>query len=238
MNRFLNSLPDAITQHLLRRAEKVELPRGAMLHEPYRHPRYAYFPLTGVCSVVTRTSDGHAVETGMIGDEGCTAAIYLTGQALVPSHYVQQVAGVSLRIPFADLFAAFRDSEPVRNRILALVQVWALSMGQLVACQRLHRAEQRLARWLLLVRQRAHSEEFQLSHEFLAEMLGCGRPKVTLLLLEFRESGLVDSQRNGLVCISDLLALEATACECHGVITELYDGLYQTRSDESDRAIA
>ena len=164
----------------------------------------------------------------MLGDEGCTGATYLMGQAEVPSQYIQQISGVSLRVPFEDVRVEFRRSEPFRNRILQLVQIWSLSMGQLIACQRLHQTEQRLARWLLMARQRANSNSFQLSHEFFAEMLGCGRPKVTLLLLELRERELVDSERNGLIGIRDAAGLEEITCECHGVITGLYSSLYQS----------
>ncbi len=238
MNGFLASIPASVRTNLLRHAVKLELSCKTVLHEPYEQPQYAYFPLTGVCSVVTRTKSGHAVETAMLGDESCTGATYLMGHADVPSQYVQQVTGISLRIPYADLHAAFRGSEAVRDRVMELVQVWSLSMGQLVACQRLHHAEQRLARWLLAIRQRSNSDLFDLSHEFLAEMLGCGRPKVTLLLLEFREQGLVDSARNGHIAIRDPAGLESVACECHRVVTELYAGLYRTSASVPLRAIA
>ncbi|MGI4758719.1 MAG: Crp/Fnr family transcriptional regulator [Janthinobacterium lividum] len=232
MNYLLSSLPNSMRHHLLRHAVQVEVTQGTVLHEPYEQPRFAYFPLRGVCSMMTRTRSGHAVETGMLGSESCTGATYLMGQAEVPSLYVQQVTGVSLRVPYTDLRDGFRSSEPLRDRILELVQVWSLTMGQLIACQRLHQTEQRLARWLLMVRQRSNDDAFQLSHEFLAEMLGCGRPKITLLLLAFRESGLVDSERNGSIRLRDVPRLQALACECHTVITELYAGLYKTPDED------
>ena len=79
MNELLLSLPNSVTSQLLRHALQVELPQGTVLHEAYERPQFAYFPLRGVCSIMTRTRTGHAVETGMLGNESCTGATISDG---------------------------------------------------------------------------------------------------------------------------------------------------------------
>jgi CRP-like cAMP-binding protein len=136
-----------------------------------------------------------------------------------------QLAGTGYRIPLADLHEAFLDSAEIRARILEFVQEQALSLSQLAACHRLHDAEERLSRWLLMVKDRVNSDVIDLTQEFLAEMLGSRRTTVTLAAGVLQRSGLIEYTR-GRVRILDRDKLEQAACDCYQVVKALHHKLY------------
>ena len=137
-----------------------------------------------------------------------------------------QMEGSGLKIAMVDLKEAFDSSEEIRQRILETVQEQALTIGQIAACNRLHEAEERLARWLLMARDRTQSDVLNITQEFLAEMLGARRTTVTMVAGALQRSGFIEYRR-GQVRILDRINLEAAACDCYKVIKRLYDGLYK-----------
>jgi CRP-like cAMP-binding protein len=137
-----------------------------------------------------------------------------------------QMQGAGLKISLSDLRAAFESSEEIRDRVLEAVQEQALTIGQIAACNRLHEAEERLARWLLMARDRTQSDVLDITQEFLAVMLGARRTTVTMVAGALQRSGLIEYRR-GRVKILDSENLEAAACECYKVTKHLYDWLYK-----------
>ena len=224
-NLLLNVLSANSRDRLLSRATAVSLPLKTALYKPEKQPRYSYFITSGVASVVAQTEDGTSAEVGMIGSEGVVGSLHLLGPGLVLSQCFMQAEGSGLRIPFVELRKAFGESYEIRERILEFVQVQAVSANQISACHRLHDAEERLARWLLTVRDRVESDVLGLTQEFLADMLGSRRSTVTLVAGAIQRSGLIEYAR-GQVRIQDRARLEEVACSCYPLIRDLTLKLY------------
>jgi CRP-like cAMP-binding protein len=218
-NGILSALPD-VSATLRNRLTPVSLPPGTPLYEPYEPPKYGHFLTSGIASVMTTMLDGGCTETGMWGKDGLPECMHLGNSRRVPSRCFMQVAGTALRIPFAELEAEYFASEDLRMTIQQTIHTQYLILGQLVACNRLHEAERRLARWLLMMRDRLDEDSMALTQEFLADMLGSRRTTVTAAAGALQRSGLIAYQR-GRLRILDHAGLEQAACECYDVIRKL-----------------
>jgi CRP-like cAMP-binding protein len=170
--------------------------------------------------------DGGTAEVGLIGREGVVGSFHLLGPAKVLTNCFIQLEATALRIPFAELAHAFRTNEEIRDRILEFVQEQAVSLSQLAGCNRLHESEERLARWLLMARDRAGSDVLDFTQEFLGMMLGARRTTVTVIAGVLQRSGLIEYRR-GRVKIIDQENLEVAACDCYKLTRELFAGLYR-----------
>jgi hypothetical protein len=168
--------------------------------------------------------DGGSAETGMWAREGLAECMHIGGSDRVPSRCFMQMGGSALRMPFADLEQEFENVSALRSGIQRSIQVQALILGQLVACNRLHEVEERLARWLLMLQDRVENDVLLITQEFLAEMLGSRRTTVTLAAGALQRIGLIEYQR-GRVHILDRERLESAACECYPVIRKLSGSL-------------
>ena len=181
------------------------------------NPRFAHFLTSGIASVVTTMMDGGCVETGMWAREGLAECMHIGASDRVPSRCFMQLGGTALRMPFADLVSEFANVQALREGIQNSMQAQALILGQLIACNRLHEVEERLARWLLMLQDRVADDVLLITQEFLAEMLGSRRTTVTMAAGALQRIGLIEYQR-GHVHILDRERLESAACECYPVI--------------------
>jgi CRP-like cAMP-binding protein len=224
-NLFLSSLASPNRERLVRRSTAVPLPVRTVLFEAGECPDYAYFMTSGLASVVSDMKDGAAVEVGMHGREGVVSAFQVLGPKASPMRCFMQIGGTALRISMADLRAAFHSSEDIREKLLENLQKESMILGQIAACNRLHESEERLARWLLMVRDRTQSDVLNLTQEFLAEMLGSRRATVTLVAGTLQRSGLIEYHR-GRVKIVDSDGLEEAACDCYRVVRDLRSDVY------------
>jgi CRP-like cAMP-binding protein len=209
----------------------VPLPLKTSLYKPEESPAFAYFMTSGVASVVTQTEEGGTAEVGLIGYEGLVGALHLLGPASVSTDCFIQIEGTAWRMPFTDLRRMFRLNSEVHYRVLEFVQEQALTLAQVAGCHRLHEAEERLARWLLMAQDRTQSDVLNLTQEFLGMMLGARRTTVTIIAGAMQRSGLIEYRR-GRVTIPNRENLEAAACECYKVTKSLYDGLYSKALQE------
>jgi CRP-like cAMP-binding protein len=223
---MLESLPEDLRGSLISRMQQVELPLETVLYKPGEAPPYAHFMTSGIASVVTFMADGRGVEVGFIGREGLVEAINLLGPAKASTTAFIQVEGTALRMKFADLQSELLNTVPLLKLVLESVQSQGYMLGQLAACNGLHEIEERLARWLLMARDRVESDKFMLTQEFLAEMLGTRRTSVTLAAGSLQRSGLIKYSR-GNIHILDPDGLQKRACECYPVVRNLVDGLYR-----------
>ena len=224
-NRLLESLPTDSRTSLIARMEEIILPISTTLCRPREVPKHAHFMTSGITSVVTFMENGSGVEVGLIGSEGLVEAFHLLGPASVPTTAFVQVEGTALRMSFADLKKEFLSNEPLRTLVLRVVQGQGLMVNQLAACNRLHEIEERLARWLLMVSDRVKADQFHLTQEFLAEMIGAQRSTVTLAAGSLQRSGLIEYRR-GHIHILDRERLESAACECYPIVRDLAANLY------------
>lgn len=184
---------------------------------------HIYFPESCVVSLVSRMSDGSGVEAGTIGNEGMAGLpAYLEG-ATSECETFCQVAGLTLRAPVKAVIDAAAERPEIRRLFNRYVHAYLSQVSQSVACNRLHDIEQRCARWLLMTHDRVSDmETFALKHEFLALMLGVRRAGVTMAAGALQERGLI-RYRRGVIRVTDRAGLEASACECYGVVRAQFD---------------
>jgi CRP-like cAMP-binding protein len=227
-NLILNALQPELKSSLLARLQPVDLPVGLVLTNPGQIPPFAHFMTSGIASVVTFMSDGVGAEVGVIGREGLVEAIHLLGPATAPTTAFIQVEGTALRMPFTELQQFFTAHSVVSQRILECVQGQGFILSQLAACHGLHEIEERLARWLLMVQDRLQSDHFELTQEFLAEMLGARRTSVTLAAGALQRGGLIKYSR-GRIQVIDRTGLEKAACECYPIVRDLVSRLYLSK---------
>jgi CRP-like cAMP-binding protein len=233
-NLFLESVGSESRSWLLARSTNVALPVRTVLYAAERRPAYAYFMTSGMASVVTSMTNGGTAEVGIVGREGVVGSVHLLGPARVPTECFIQIEGSALRIRYADLQLAFRSFEDVRGRVLELVQEQFLALSQLAGCNRLHGAEERLARWLLALQDRVQTEDLRITQEFLAQMLGSKRTTVTVVAATMQQAGLISYSR-GRIRILERATLEGVACECYAVTRRLYQRLYAAPMPDDDR---
>ena len=215
----------AAREQLVSRCVPVLLPLRAVLYKSEQTPSHAYFLTSGMASVVTAMEDGGTAEVGVIGYEGLVGSVHLLGPAKVSTDSFVQLDATALKISLPDLQRTFRSSEEVRDRILEFVQEQALTVSQIAGCNRLHEAEARLARWLLMAQDRTQTEVMEFTQEFLAMMLGSRRTTVTLVAGGLQRSRVIEYSR-GRVKILDRAGLEARACDCYQITKELHTNLY------------
>ena len=223
---MLDALSAATRESVLTHCKNVALPLRTMLHEQSQMPQYGYFLTSGVASVVVAMPEGGSAEVALVGSEGLIGAMHILGPTPAPAQCFIQMDGSGLRIRLDDLRMMFLESTELRTRVLEFVQQQSVTMGQIAACNKLHEAEARLARWLLMSRDRANTDTMTMTQEFLADMLGTRRTTVTLVAGSLARRGLIDYRR-GKVTIIDRPALELAACDCYGVSKEALDSLYK-----------
>lgn len=223
-NRILAALPQDELDRILPALERVDLPLRQVLSDPNRPIHHVCFPEAGVVSIVGVMRDGAAVETATVGVEGMVGTPLFLGTDRMAAQAFVQVAGWGYRMS-ADAFRAELAMGGALARRLALyTQALITLMSQNAACNRLHPAEQRCARWLLLTADRVGDGTVDLTHFFLSQMLGVRRATVTEIAGGLQERGLIEYSR-GRITIVDRPGLEAASCECYGVILSEFDRL-------------
>ena len=224
----LLAVVDAAEFQLLRpHLTTVELHSKEILWEANRPIEAVYFPHNAVASVVALTAGDIAVEVGSIGCEGMVGLPVLFGSESSVSRAIVQIAGQADRMEAAALTEVMRHAS--LRRILNLyAQGFVTQISQSTACNRLHSAEQRLARWLLICRDRTGRNDLPMTHETMALMLGVRRATVTEAAGLLQRRGMI-RYRRGLVSVLDRAGLEATACECYDIVRQEFDRLLGVR---------
>ncbi|HTV09845.1 MAG TPA: Crp/Fnr family transcriptional regulator [Candidatus Aquilonibacter sp.] len=210
------------------RCTAVALRQKMRLYKPDDRPTYAYFVTSGIASVVLEMADGAMAEVGMIGREGIVGAMHILGPVPAPTHCFVQMEGTALRMPLEEVRKIFEQSAEIRDAILKLVQKEAMVLSQVAGCNRLHSAEERLARWLLTAQDLAQVADLHFTQALLANMLGARRATVTIIAGALQRAGLIRYHR-GHVEILDRKGLEQAACDCYQVIREIQGDLYRMR---------
>lgn len=223
-NILLLTIPDEEFNLLRLELEYVELPHRYVLHAPGERIEFAYFSNDGMVSLVVTTYDGRSVEVGLLGREGMAGTSITLGFPLAPYLAISQIPGNATRIRAEVLQEILPLAPQLRQELSRYVLLQGLQVAQVAACNRLHELEQRLARWLLMCQDRVDAEILPLTHEFLAQMLGSGRPTVTLAAGILERAGLIENMR-GTIRILNRKKLEDAACECYRVIQHFNGGL-------------
>ncbi|MBI3751169.1 MAG: Crp/Fnr family transcriptional regulator [Chloroflexi bacterium] len=220
-NVVLSRLRPAVREQLLEGAELLRIVPGAVLQEPNREAPYAYFPEDGLASVVAVMEDGSMVEGVSTGLDGFVG-IPLFLDTPSTTRVIWQVPGSAYRVP-AEVFKRVARQDSVAIGLMGYVQAAIDQTVQVAGCNRRHSIVRRAARWLLMTHDRVEGDTFMLTQEFLATMLGAGRPKVTVAAQRLQSAGLI-SYRRGTVEVRDRAGLEAAACDCYAVMAQAFPG--------------
>jgi CRP-like cAMP-binding protein len=223
-NRLLNALSPATLERLRPQLEACELGAGQEIHMPGERADYVYFPINGVISTVASMSDGASVEVGVVGSEGMFGVSVILGDDTPVLRAMVQIPGRGLRMKAHWLRKEMQKDAAMRALLLRYAMATLTAVAQSAACNRLHMLEQRCARWLLTAHDCVGKDEFRLTHEFLAMMLGVRRAGVTIAAQSLQGAGLI-AYAHGTMSVHDRPGLEAVACECYQVVRNEFDRL-------------
>ena len=227
-NHLLAVIPASEFREVQPHLTTVDLRAKDRLSEPDRAIAAVYFPLDAVLSMAAIDRDEEAVEVGSVGCEGMAGLAVLLGAEQSTSRVVVQIGGQAERMDAAVLQREARRNEHFRRLLHLYVQAFMTQIAQSTACNRLHAAEQRLARWLLICRDRVGRDEMPITQQTMSVMLGVRRATVTEAASALQREGLI-RYRRGVVAIVDRPGLEAATCECYGIVREEFDRLLGVR---------
>lgn len=200
--------------------QHVALRSHVAVMKPDRVPDWIYFPHRGTVVSLTRTSrSGSTVEVGIIGSEGVVGFQSILANEPSGSDGVVQISGAATRVRLGQVRKLFDANAAVRNLLLGVSMTFLNQVAQHVLCNRLHTIEQRLAKWLLGVRDRVDSDTLALTHDFMGHMLGIRRSGVTVTIGELEQHGVITHRRSS-ITIVDREGLEGYSCECYRLMRE------------------
>ena len=219
-NSLLAALPRKDYQSLLAGLEPVTLTYGEVLFEPGERIRHVYFPSDALVCLLTTVEGHEALEVGLVGSEGMVGISLALGIDVSSVRALVQGTGTAMRMSAARFRKAFRKGLPLQGELHRYAHAKLVQARQTAACNRFHVVEARLARWLLMTRDRARSDQFLLTQAFLADMLGVRRVGVTQAAGTLQQRKLISYSR-GKIRILDRKGLEAASCECYEVFRRL-----------------
>ncbi|HEY0809674.1 MAG TPA: Crp/Fnr family transcriptional regulator [Longimicrobiales bacterium] len=221
-NWILRSLADDQRERILAAAELVELPKKRLLYDINQPIHDVYFIETGVSSILSLLLDGTAVETSTCGREGMVGLPLFLGAQTASTQAMQQIPGSGWRLPRAVFLEELqRDGGKLRELLGRLTLATMTLVAQNSACNRRHSVEERCVRWLLTSHDQMDRQPFELTHQFLSQMLGVRRATVTVTAGALQQAGLVNYHR-GLITITNREGLEDIVCECYKIIHNEY----------------
>jgi CRP-like cAMP-binding protein len=223
-NRLLAQLSDADYELLRPHLKSVPLEYKAVLYAPGQPIDFVYFIESGVGSLVNTMQNGDAAEVGTIGNEGIVGLPILFGDGTAPTGIYMQVPGAGSRMSARIFAEQVNHSASLRAAFLHYAAAFFNQVAQSAACVTFHPLEKRCCRWLMMTRDRMPTDEFMLTQEFLAMMLGVRRSSVNAAMGKLQRKGLVSYHR-GHVTILDRRQLQAAACECYQVTKREFDRL-------------
>jgi CRP-like cAMP-binding protein len=216
-NKLLAALPGDHYQRLLGNLEPVTLTYGQVLYEPGQRIGHVYFPVDTLVSLLTQVEANHRLEVGLVGREGMVGVSLALGVDTSPVRALVQGTGTAMRMEAARFHQEFLQSVPLQRELYRFIHIQMAQVAQTAACNHYHRVEARLARWLLMTRDRTSSNDLYLTQEFLANMLGVRRVGVTVAAKSLQKRKLI-RYRRGHINILNRRGLEAAACMCYKVI--------------------
>ena len=225
-NELIARLPRKSRVSLLKLCQPVELKMAEVLCKGGKPIRYVYFPMGAFISAITLLDGAPVLEVGMVGHEGMFGAQVVLGATIEPMHALVQGPGSAWRIRRNIFHRVLIQDSALRESVSRYLLVTTTQLARSAACLRFHRIGPRLARWLLMTRDRASSDNFHVTHEFLAFMLGVRRVGITNSAVELQRRGLIQYRR-GDITILKSRALEKAACGCYAADRKTYATLLQ-----------
>jgi CRP-like cAMP-binding protein len=216
-NGLLGTLPAEVVEKLRPALELVPLKKRQILHERNVPVTYAYFIERGTASLLSRVEGRNGIEVGSLGHRDFVGVPVILGTGRTPHRCIVQAPGEALRIRAEDLQRAMDECPELRRLLFGYVQALMVQSAQLVVCNTRHSVRERLARWLLVARDRTHGNEIEVTHQSLSRALGVRRAGVTTAMGRMEEAGLIRRGR-GRLLIVDRDGLEDEACDCYQAI--------------------
>jgi len=223
-NGLLSRLSPNLSATVTQRLTPVTLGRKQTLFEMHEPIAAVYFPVTAVCSLISVMRNGKKAEIATVGREGMIGGTSLFGARALPFRAICQIPGEALMMPSGEFTELTREHGELRMYLERYMRAHFVQVAQSSACNSVHDVTRRTARWLLLTRDRAGSDDFEMTQDLLAEMLGVRRATVTEAASDLQRRGLI-SYRRGRIHIADPRGLEAASCECYGVIRQGYEAI-------------
>ena len=223
-NQLLTALPREIYARLLPKLETVSLVFKQVLYQPGELIQHVYFPLSGVVSLLTILADGTETEVGIVGNEGIAGISVFLGIDTTSVKALVQIPGDAMRMQTSDFKAELLDGA-LHNLLQRYTQTLIGQISQTVACNSHHSVEERCCRWLLMCHDRARSDHFPITQDFLSHMLGVRRASVTVVASMLQKAGLISYSR-GRMTIIDRPGLEEVSCECYESIKAEFDRVF------------
>jgi CRP-like cAMP-binding protein len=220
-NVVLASIPPRELKRLADNLEPVTLGFGAMLYEPGQRIKHVYFPTDCLISLLTVVDKRRSLEVGMVGNEGMAGMPFILGVGVSGVRALVQGAGAALRMEAGAFRIEFGRNSGLQQALYRYTYALMAQISQTAACNRFHDAEQRLARWLLMTRDRVHSDRFALTHAFLAHMLGLRREGITEAASELKRRGLIAYTR-GHIQILNNKGLLGASCSCYEIVNQVF----------------
>ena len=230
-NRLLASLPDADYQNLVGHSERTDLVYGNTLYKTGAVIRHVYFPESGIVSLLSAVDGDQTLEVGIVGNEGMIGVPAFLGAKTSNNIALVQGAGSALRMTTADFVKECVISNKLQQVLKRFVQSLMAQTAQSAACNRFHPIDSRMARWLLMTNDRMKAGVFQITQEFLSNMVGVRREAVNKAAKSFQTRGLISYHRGRLV-ILDVKGLKAVACDCYKIISKS-DPNYEAVADKA-----
>jgi CRP-like cAMP-binding protein len=221
-NHILASLPPEEYERLAPHLEPVELPLGKVIQEAGEKITHVYFPERSMVSLVSHTPDGDSVEVGIVGFEGVVSISAILGVDKSPHEMLVQINDGAIRLSVKALLDEFKRAGALQDRLLRYTQGLLLQTSQIAVCNNKHSVSERLARWLLMSRDRCACDDLPFTHEFLSLMLGVRRAGVTEAAIILQAEELIRYKR-GHIKILDRQGLEELTCDCYEVVKAEFD---------------
>ena len=224
-NWLLDALPKEDYGRLQSDLQSSSFALGAVVYEPGGQMDHVYFPTTCHVSLLYTMVNGVTAEMGLVGNEGVVGIALFMGGDTTPNRAVVQGAGHAVKLKAKAMLAEFSRGGEFQLMLLRYTQALITQISQTAVCNRLHSVEQRLCRWLLMTHDRTHSDELQMTQEFISNMLGVRREGVTHAAQNLQEKGLISYVR-GHIKILDRAKLETQVCECYEVVKAEHSRLF------------
>ncbi len=223
-NRLLAAIPKAEFQILSAKMETIPLAFGEPIYEAGEAIKRIYFPESGIISLLSEVDRESTLEVGIVGSEGLTGVSVFLGVNVSPNRALVQGAGFARVMSPRAFLAACKSSEKLSHAVRRFIHSLLTQISQSAVCNRYHLIEARLSRWLLMTHDRMRSDEFQITQEFLSNMLGVRREAVNKAAGDLQRRGLI-SYKRGHLNVIDRAGLEAAACPCYKMIKKDYDAV-------------
>jgi CRP-like cAMP-binding protein len=233
-NRLLTALVSRDYQSLRPHLERVELAPGGVIYTAESEITYVYFPENAVISLLSTLNSGSTSEVGLVGREGMVGLTIFLAGTITPDRALVQISGTAMRMKAEILRDELRSGSALQLPLLHYTRAFIALISQSVACSQHHAIEQRLARWLLMMRDYSESDELTLTQEMIAAMIGSRRAGISVAASALANENLIRTSR-GQITILDREGLERATCECYGIIRDAFERLY---SEESSRRLA